>query len=141
MRLNDEERAEARNLLELSRMAMVASMPGEWHDGHATLAGLLERLLARDAERTQPVTAEWLDGPEGKRLGFERDAHDEWLWCAKADGSSSASVQASVQVLLPGPGLWVADWNSSEEVVGRRLHGNATIAQVRDAVRLLTGRE
>ena len=105
--------------------------------GERTAIDVLETVLARDAERTAPVTPEWLDGPEGRRLGFERDRHDELLWTAKADGLSSANVRLS----FPGPALWVADWLGSEAVVDRQLHGDATIAQVRDAVRLFTGRE
>ena len=90
--------------------------------------------LARESEHTTLVTPEWLDGAEAKRLGFARrlpNHQPEWVCnSGEADG---------VTVILDGQSRhsrWTV-WFGGE---GTGRAGVPTIAQVRAAVFLATGR-
>jgi len=96
---------------------------------------VLRQCLARDAERTTPVTPEWLDGAEGKRLGFARVGKTEWR--SGSDDIHMPAVYVNLADLSAGyRGLTVF---INTQCVGE--YGVPTIAQVRAAVFLATGRE
>lgn len=124
MRLIDEERAAIDDL---------PSWPEDIGKGSYRIAtDVLDRLLARDAERTHPVTPAWLDGPEGRRLGFRvpNGAHHwetpvDTTWC---------------QVTRRIGGLVDVTCLTRRHVVQWEITCN-TVAQVRAAVFLATGRE
>lgn len=94
--------------------------------------------LAREAEHTTPVTPEWMDGAEARRLGFERKvASGEWTdeWVAVP---SDTDGYERVRVSLAERFVEVQDFDGNRAWA---VQGAVpTIAQVRAAVYLATGR-
>lgn len=94
---------------------------------------------AREAERTTPVSPEWMDGAEGRRLQVQRVSAKSLTWFVVRDEPGSTRIGYMVRIeLYPGEENMLL-----QDTVGNRvkLPGIPTIGQVRDAVRLFTGRE
>ena len=94
--------------------------------------------LARESEHTTLVTPEWLDGAEAKRLGFELDVCEWTTPASDPDGNDLDVVGIGIREdARPSYMRLVA---SSGEVWYVTVNAVPTIAQVRAAVFLATGR-